>query len=230
MNSSIVPDIKNNRLNLTFQGLVTKKELEKLYTDVRFGVADLQPEFTVISDFSDCRLVYLNGLLTFRKIFHYILTKNSGEVVRVLHPKRLISKQLLNAALLKKGYKPIYASTIEEAEEKISKPVKRDGLRFELHKQPVEVLHNKRKHEGSILNISTSGCAITSTSLQPNQGDEIQIKFTFATKASSDIFNLDGKVVRNESYTFSMYFVGIDSQKKNLLWSYLVDESDGEVR
>ncbi len=230
MKSNVVTDIASNSLNITFKGIITKKELKGLYTDIRFGVADLQPEFNVISDFSGCRLMYLNGLATFRKIFHYILSNNSGEVVRVIHPERLITKQIINAALLRKGYKPIYASTIEEAEEKIKNSAKRDGLRFDLYEQPVDIWQNNKKHDGHILNLSTSGCAITSTSLQPNQGDELQVKFAFATKASSDIFNIKGKVVRAESYSFAMNFVALDSQKKRLLWRCLVDESEGEVR
>ncbi|MGL1933142.1 MAG: PilZ domain-containing protein [Desulfotalea sp.] len=230
MNSNIITDIKNNRLNLAFRGIIAKKELAELYTEVRFGVADLQDGFNVISDFSECRLMFLNGLPTFRKIFQYILSKKSGEIVRVVDPKRIITKQILNASLLKRGYKPIYASTIEEAEEKITKHANRDGLRFELHKQSAEILHDDKKHDGHLLNLSTSGCAITSTSLQPNQGDELEVKFAFAGKSSSDVFNLNGKVVRAESDSFSMNFAVLDSQKKTLLWRHLVDESDGEVR
>ena len=230
MNSSIKTEIKNNRLILTFKGIIAKKELVTLYTDVRFGVADLQSEFNVISDFTDCRLMFLNGLPTFRKIFQHILSKHSGEIVRVINPKRIISKQIINASLMRKGYKPIYVSTVEEAEEKINTPVKRDGLRFDLHEQPVEIMHNDKKHDGHILNLSTTGCAVTSTSLQPNQGDELDIIFTFAGNASSDIFNLNGKVVRTETNLFSMNFVILESHKKSLLWGYLVDESDGEVR
>ena len=230
MKSRVATDIANNSLNIMFKGIITKTELKGLYTDIRFGVADLKPEFNVISDFSNCRLMYLNGLPTFRKIFHYILSNKSGEIVRVIHPKRLISKQIINASLLRKGYKPIYASTIEEAEEKIKNAVKRDGLRIELHELSVAILYNDVKHDGHILNLSTSGCAITSTSIQPNHGDLLQIKFAFANKSSPDIFNLKGSVIRVESYTFAMDFVPLDSQKKSTLWRCLVDESEGEVR
>lgn len=230
MKSNVATDIANNSLSIKFKGIITIKELKGLYTDIRFGVADLKPEFSVISDFSSCRLMYLNGLPTFRKIFHYILSNESGEIVRVIHPKRLISKQIINASLMRKGYKPIYVSTIEEAEEKIKKSVKRAGLRIELNELPVDILYNSEKYDGHILNISTSGCAITSSSLQPNQGDLLQIKFAFANKSSPDIFNLKGKVIRVESYTFAMNFVSLDNQEKSTLWRCLVDETEGEVR
>lgn len=230
MNSKIETDIKNNKLNIIFKGAITKKELENLYTDIRFGVADLKPEFNVLSDFLDCQLMYLNGLPTFRKIFHYILSNNSGEIIRVIHPNRLISKQIINASLLRKGYKPIYAATLEEAEEKLNKSVKRDGLRFEFNKLPVHIQRNDKKHDGYILNLSTSGCAITSTSLQPDKGDELHINFAFAAQNSSHTFNLKGRVVRAESYSFSMSFAALDSKEKGLLWRCLVDESDGEFR
>ena len=230
MNSKIEADIKKNRLKLSFVGTITKKEFERLYTDVRFAVADLQPGFNVISDFSECRLMYLNGLITFRKIFSYIISNESGEIVRVLAPNRLITKQIINASLMRKGYKPIYASTLEEADEIVGKVAKRDGLRFELDKQPVDIASSNKNYQGHILNISTSGCAINSSSLQPQKGDDLILKFSFTGKSSGEVFELAAKVVRSESYSFAVSFILPDRDTKNLLWRCIVDESGAEVR
>lgn len=43
--------LKKNRLYLKMAGEMSKRELEKLYTEVRFCVADLQPSFNVIADY-----------------------------------------------------------------------------------------------------------------------------------------------------------------------------------
>ena len=216
---------KDNRLELTFNGVISKKDLNELYTDVRFGVADLQPGFTVISDLSNCKFMYLDGLSTFRKISNYILSKESGEIVRVINPNRVISKQIINLALLKPGYKPIYASTREEAETKLNNSVKRDGLRFQLHQQPVDIIHNGRNGSSYILNISPSGCAITSTESQLNLGDEIQIKFALTDKDSAGEFDLKANVVRVESNTFAVKFIDFDSQQRALLWACLLEKN-----
>jgi hypothetical protein len=228
--STVKIDIKGNKLNICFNGVVTKKELEQIYTDVRFGVGDLQPEFKVISDFSECRLMYLNGLPTFRKIFKYIISNISSDIIRVLPKKRLISKQIINATLYRKGYKPIYTESLEEAEAKIASIAKRDGLRFDLLEQPVDITYNEQKYSGHILNISTSGSAVTSKSVAPEKGDQVQLRFSLTTLSSSDVFEFSGTVVRKESYSFAVNFIDLDNHKKSLLWKCLVDLSEGEVR
>ncbi len=214
---------QENRLLLTITGIISKNDLERLYTDVRFCVADLQPGFNVISDFSSCKFMYLNGLITFRKIINYILSNQSGEIVRVIDSKRIISKQIINLALIKPGYKPIYAGTREEAEVKINNICKRDGLRIELHQQPVEIYTNGTKSNGYLLNISTSGCAITSSTSQPIQGEHVQIKFKLNDKGPEGKFDLQVKVVRVESYTFAVQFSNLNSHQKALLWACLLE-------
>lgn len=212
---------------LFFSGIITKKNLDNLYTDVRFGVSDLQPGFNVISDFSSCKLLYLNGLGTFRKIFNFILTNNSGELVRVLQSNRLIHKQLLNLALRGQGYKPIYAPTIEAAEAKLKKNVKRDGLRFHFNQHPVEYIMGDTKNNGHIINMSTSGCAIMTNDPPPKIHSEVVIKCVFNNKSDSpNVFNIKARVVRAESYTFAVSFSGIDKNQKNDLWKNIVLEGN----
>lgn len=232
MKSKVVVDINNNRLVVTFNGIITKKELTSLYTDVRFGVGDLKPDYNVLSDFSSCTLMFLNGLSTFRKIFHYIITNNSGEMIRVLPPNRLVSKQIINATLHRKGYRPIYASTLDEAEDKFELSKKRDGLRFDLEEQPLEIVFEDQSYEGSITNLSTSGCAVSSSSFSAAKGQNIHTKFTFATKTSDEpsTFNLEAKVMRTDKDGFAAKFTSLQTQDKNILWCCLVNESDGDVR
>ncbi len=94
--SEVISNIENNKITLQFAKFITKKDLDSVYTDIRFAVSDLKSGYNVISDFSNTTLLYLNGLGVFRKIFNYILTNESGEIIRVIQDNRIIQKQLLN--------------------------------------------------------------------------------------------------------------------------------------
>ncbi len=229
--SKVVAKTNNNRLVITFVGMVSKKELDELYTDTRFCVADLQPGFDVLSDFSECKLIYLNGLPTFRKIMNYVLTSGVGEIVRIMHEKRLISRQIVNLALRVQGYKPIYVSTLEEAVAKLTTSVKRNGIRFHLHRPSVGYTIDTTKGEGRILNISTSGCAVVSETLQPDTVDiEILLVFTFETDdADSHVFTIKARIVRVESHVFAAEFINLEEERKDQLWKCLVYESQRDI-
>lgn len=227
--STAIADFEKNRVTLTFKGVVTAKEMNKLYTDVRFAVADLEEKYNVVSDFTECKFMYLNSLGTFKKIYNYMLSNKSGEMIRVIHSKRIISKQILNYALHRPGYKPIYVSTREEAENKLSSAT-RDGLRFDLNEKPIAVINNSSTHEGFILNISTSGCAITSKTVKLKNGDEIQVKFKLNTQSKIEEFSFQARVVRVESYTFAVKFLNLNNLQRSLLWGCLVVESNADCK
>jgi hypothetical protein len=114
-------DLKKNRLHITIAGRLNKKDLDGLYTDIRFCVADLQPGFDVITDLSECTLAALSGFSTFNKITDHLLASKVGKVVRVIDERRTIFKQILNSASRIKGYSPIYVKSLEEAEEELKK-------------------------------------------------------------------------------------------------------------
>ena len=52
-------DIKRNGLYITLSCDPSKKVLDKVYTDVRFCVADLKSGFDVVTDLSQCTLGHL---------------------------------------------------------------------------------------------------------------------------------------------------------------------------
>jgi len=62
MKSKVKAEISKNRLYFSFTGSVSRKEMESLYIDTRFGVADMNRGFDVISDFSGCKLIHLAGI------------------------------------------------------------------------------------------------------------------------------------------------------------------------
>ncbi len=115
--AKVVTDIKNNRLYIIFDNHITKKDTERIYTDIRFGVADLQPGFSVINDLSLCRIGHLSGIASFKRIAAFLAEKKVGRVIRVTGSSSLIFKQISKLSTAINGYKPEYVDTVEEAEE-----------------------------------------------------------------------------------------------------------------
>jgi hypothetical protein len=223
--SCVVADFEKQLMTLTFVGIVTSAEMRKVYTDVRFLAEDLEENFNVIADFSRCRFMYLNSLKPFKSIFQYLLSKNSGEMIRVLHPQRIISKQILNFTLRRPGYTPTYAGDLEEAHKKIHDVARRDGLRFQLFEKGCTILIDAKSHNGFILNISTSGCAIACENVSVKYGDEINVGFKLNGQSVVETFDIKAKVVRAESYTFAVNFLDLNREAKSILWGCLIAES-----
>ena len=86
-------DLNKNRLYFTIASKLIKSELDKFYTDLRFCVDDLQPNFDVIGDFSECDIMYLNSTPTFKNIMRYLITKRIREKIRVVKDN-LLSEHL----------------------------------------------------------------------------------------------------------------------------------------
>lgn len=113
--STISANIKENRLHITLHGTITKEEADRIYTDIRFCVADLQPGFNVITDLTSCRIAHLAALSVSRKIVDFLLSRKVGKIVRVAGQSRIILLQMAQLIHKEKGYEPIYANSIEEA-------------------------------------------------------------------------------------------------------------------
>ena len=231
MSLKVKADISKNRLYFTIAGQAVKEEMDKLYTDVRFCVADLRPGFDVISDLSECNIGHLSGVPTFRKIMNFLITKEVGDVVRIINVKSLIFKQVLNLSSRICGYKPIYVSTLEEAEEKLEKSIKRNGIRFHVNHLPVEYIANDMNGKGNIIDLSISGCAIESATLPVSAHDEISIKIEFRQQdVPSDEFIVKARVVRIQGDNiFAAEFKDLDEEIKDRLWKYLIAETQREI-
>jgi hypothetical protein len=115
-NIKITTHIKQNRLYLQISGRLTKKDLDSLYTDVRFCVADLKPGFDVITDLSHCTFANLTGVPTYVKIMNFLIGSKVGEIVRITRRESTIHRQISNFTAACQGYRPIYVTTLEEAE------------------------------------------------------------------------------------------------------------------
>lgn len=113
-------NLKQNRLQITLVGPIAKRELESLYTEIRFCVADLKPGFSVVSDLSQCRIGYLSGISTFMKISDYLGGNGVGVVIRIIKTRALVFRQLSRLAGRNAGYDVIYVSSPEEAEARLA--------------------------------------------------------------------------------------------------------------
>ena len=225
-NLKVKPDVRRNRLYFHFVGVATKKAMEKLYTDVRFCVADLTPGFDAISDFSDCEVIHLDSLPAFKKIMSYLIENGLGEIVRILQANKLSHKQILNLATRVQGYKPIYVANLEEAEENLQNTVKRRGLRFHLHDFPIKYTVNGEAWEGHILDISTSGCAVQCPSFSPTSATEMVVEVAFPHKdGPPQVLQINARVVRATENTFAAEFIEFGDDRKEALLQCLLRES-----
>jgi hypothetical protein len=231
MNLKVKANTRKNRLYFTFSGRVLKGEMDKLYTDARFCVSDLTPGFDVISDFSECSLIQISGIESFRKIMNFLISKGAGEVVRVINRNSLVFKQVINLSSRICGYRPIYVSTLEEAEEKLEKSIKRNGIRFHVNKLPVKYIAHDMNGNGKLLNLSVSGCAIESPKAQVTANEEISIKIEFNSQQDMplDEFIIKARVIRTDGATFAAEFKDLDDDQKDHMWKCLIHETQRQI-
>lgn len=228
--SKVRADIKRNRIYITIPFNVSKKELEKVYTDVRFCVADLKPGFDVVTDLTGCSVGHLNGIPILRKISDYLVTYKAGDIIRVVGKTSLIFKQLLRIASKFQGYKPFYVSTLEEAEEKLTGSIKRNGLRFRINSQHIKYTINKEEGEGYLLDISTSGCKVQKPTLPLSADKEISITIPFHQDHETPLsFTISAKVIRVQDDKVAFQFVDLDDDQKAQLYTCLANEARRDV-
>lgn len=80
------------------------------------------------------------------------------------------------------------------------------------------IMINGIKGDGFILDISTSGCAVVSTTLEPSTDDIIQTEVTF-TEAGNLLswLKASANLVRVKNDTFAAKFKDLDSELKEQL-------------
>lgn len=226
MELKIKIDINKNRLYFTISRNITKTKLDKFYTDLRFCVADLQPNFDVIGDLSECDIMYLSSTPTFRNIMCYLITKRIREKILIVK-NNLLYKQLLNLISILNIYKPSYVSTLHEAEEILSKNPRRDGLRICLRDNLADYMTNSKKVKNRILDMSTSGCALEAGNVQPSIDEEIIMNFALRNqKTSLTEFTIPAKVARIRNDMFAVKFMKLEDDQKDELWNCLLHESN----
>lgn len=216
-------DMARNRLYLTLSGNIDTKSLDKLYTDIRFCVCDMQPNFDVIEDTSECNLLYVTSLPVYKKIIDYLIAKKVGRVIRIIRNKSIFRTQFVNFAQKIQCYKAIYAKGMEEAEERLKRGERRNGLRFKLFGPMIEFRAKDTSGKGFCIDISTSGCAIELPTLSLSVDTKILLILTFDEhEPLTSIFRIDAKVVRVHDDMFAAQF--IDFKEKEQLYQRLSHE------
>jgi hypothetical protein len=177
--ATVRADLKRNRLYITMFSAPNKDILEKVYTDVRFCVADLRPGFDVITDLSYCGIGHLNGISTLRKTMDYLIANQVGQVVRVVGKKSLLFKQFVRFATVFQSYSTAYVTSLEEAEDKLMNSARRNALRFRLHQQKIQYKIDQEEGQGQIIDISVSGCAVQAATIPLSPDMEIFLNLKF---------------------------------------------------
>lgn len=228
--SKVTADLKRNRLNITLSSSPDKRAVEKVYTDIRFCVADLKPGFAVITDLSQCTFASLNAILTMRQIMEYLITKQAGIIVRVVLKKSLIFKQLLRFTNRFQGYKPVYVTTLEEAEEILTDTGKHNGLRFDMHRQQIEYTLDLEEEKGHLVDISISGCTVQGSTISLSADKEISIAIPFHRDNETPlIFTTAAKVDWVQDDQFAAQFLNLDDDQKAQLYTCLASEAQRDI-
>lgn len=222
-------NVGKNRLSFTLAGIIHKKELGKLYTELRFCVPDLQPGFDIIADLSGCTLAFLNIIPTFKNIMNYLLSNGAGEMVGIMPSNALIYKQIQLATIFQ-GYKPSFVSTFAEAEEKLAVKNRRAALRLVLYQQPVKYRVNDEEHDALLHDISSGGCVIKTPSSTLTVGDKLSVVIPlFRQEDGQDLSKIEAEVVRVAADLLAVKFININVDTEKMLWKALVKEAQQEV-
>lgn len=222
MSLTVKADVIENRLYFKLSGNFAKEEIDKLYTDVTFLVADLTPGYDVIADFSECDIGQIKGE-SFKKISNYLMVNGLGEVVRVIEGNSLLYDLAKSLPSSSSGFIPVYAKTHEEAKETLENSIKRNGIRFYVNNLPIKYSTNKQCGTGQLVNISTGGFSVQSVTQPLSDGEEFIMEIIFVNEDfTTDEFTVKARVIRGDENSFAAKFIGLNSDQKEKLWKCLI--------
>jgi hypothetical protein len=223
--SKVTADLKKNRLMITIGSTATKAELNKIYTDIRFCVADLKPGFDVVTDLTRCTIGHLSAIATFKKIMDYLVTNRVGRVVRIMGGANVVFRQLFGVASRFCSYKPIYVSSLDEAEAALRQAADPESLWFQIHQRQVEYTIATNRVRADLIEISTGGCTVRAESA-PLSVDQILplIVSLYQDQERLASFSLEAKVVVVEADRFTVEFLAFDQERREALYQCLVNE------
>ena len=218
-------NIPKNRLHITVIGSVDGKMMEKLYTEIRFCVADLKPGFQVLSDISQCQLIYITGFPIYKTIIDYLIAHRVGEIVRITKINNISCKQVINFSDRICGYSPLYVHTREEAEQRLDEIAPRDGIRLKLRHLFFGYDSPVGSGKGTIVDISISGCAVENATL-PLPVDMI-IEGSIGFDQNPTLIGsvqMKAKIVRSECNSFAAQFLHLSDTCKEQLYQRFIYE------
>jgi hypothetical protein len=210
MPPAIQIDLKGNILHLSIPDQVDEGELQSIYTDLRFAVADLQPGFHITVDFLQWVDTTLATTETLEKILAYPASFKVGKIVIVADKKQPIFEQVMGLIQIISSLDVVYAANSKEAEVRLASPPlhpQRRGFRFHLDWLQVTYRKGEKRGSGHLINISTSGCAVRESSLVVAVNEEILITLDFDPHPElPDSLELPAKIIRVKSDLFCAEF------------------------
>lgn len=221
----VTADLKRNRLTITIPATATQNVAQKIFTDIRFCVADLKPGFNIVTDYSHCVFAHLSAIPIMRQIMDYIVSKQPGNIIRVMGEKALITKQLIHYADKFQSYTPVYVHTLEEAEEYLAANANRKGLRFKLHGYPILCTNDQRTGDGALIDISVSGFAAQELTIPISTENEISLIIPMNHgHGLTSSFVSKARVVRVKDNMFAAQFHDLDEDQIAVLFKWLAYE------
>lgn len=117
----ITADSKQNRLYIELTGVIDKDEAEKILMEIIVAASSLKPGFDVINDMRKMKLGHLSAVGTLHNVIEFLQNKSVGKIIRVVGASKMVFMQFVRATQGFRGYKPIYAKTLEDAEKILKK-------------------------------------------------------------------------------------------------------------
>ena len=218
-------NIQKNRLHIAISGHVDAGSLEKLYTDIRFCVADLKPGFQVFKDISQCQLIYITGLPIYKKIIDFLVAHRAGDIIRIIKNNNISCRQVFNFSDRINGYSPLYVQSQEEAEQRLEEIVHRNGIRLTLRHLLFAYDSPVGSGKGTVADISISGCAVENATLPlpPDLVMEGSIRFDPHPTLIGSV-QLKVRVVRSDGNRFAVQFLDLGEEGKEQLYQRFVHE------
>lgn len=219
-------DPQKNRLHLTIAGKIDTPSLERLYTDIRFCVADLQPGFEVVNDISQCQLIYITSLPTYKKIIDFLIAKKAGEIVRIVERNNISCRQIISFSQQINCYQPMYVNSRQEAEQRLEAIKPRGGIRLKLRHLIMGYDSAVGSGKAGIVDISTSGCAVDNASLALPIGTVFEGSIAFDPHPPLiGHVQMKAKVVRVNVTGFAANFLDLREEFREQLYQRFVYEA-----
>ena len=113
MNFKTSANIKKNRLYVEISGSADEQSLDNLFSEFKSCVSILEPGLKVIVDLTQCSVIYVKGLMIYKKIIDYLVQKKVSEIVRIINKENVSYNQLIRFTDKIQSYKVIYAYSME---------------------------------------------------------------------------------------------------------------------
>jgi hypothetical protein len=108
-----------NRLFITLEGTITEKDAEETVDLIFREVLKLRPGFDVITDLTKYKIGHLGATKSLGHAMEFLKVKGVRRVVWIVGRSKAALLQFARATIRSKGYKVMYVTSLEAAENKL---------------------------------------------------------------------------------------------------------------